>query len=79
MEEQIEIEILQSEMRIMQEQATIFNNYFIEMDSEIKKLIKEVVYLQKDLTLQEETFIDEIKKLRKSLDVEIVHLQEQIR
>jgi hypothetical protein len=35
--------------------------------------------LQKDLAAQEETFIDEIRKLKKSLDVEIEHLQEQIR
>jgi hypothetical protein len=66
-------------MLIMQECAEIYNDDIYEIKLEIKKLIKEVIYLQKDLAAQEETFIDEIRKLKKSLDVEIVHLQEQIR
>jgi hypothetical protein len=74
-----EIEILKDEMLIMQECAEIYNDDIYEIKLEIKKLIKEVIYLQKDLAAQEETFIDEIRKLKKSLDVEIVHLQEQIR
>ena len=74
-----EIEILKDEMLIMQECAEIYNDDIYEIKLEIKKLIKEVIYLQKDLAAQEETFIDEIRKLKKSLDVEIEHLQEQIR
>lgn len=74
-----EIEILKDEMLIMQECAEINNDDIYEIKLEIEKLIKEVIYLQKDLAAQEETFIDEIRKLKKSLDVEIVHLQEQIR
>ena len=74
-----EIEILKDEMLIMQECAEIYNDDIYEIKLEIKKLIKEVIYLQKYLSAQEETFIDEIRKLKKSLDVEIVHLQEQIR
>jgi hypothetical protein len=74
-----EIEILKDEMLIMQECAEINNDDIYEIKLEIEKLIKEVIYLQKDLAAQEETFIDEIRKLKKSLDVEIEHLQEQIR
>jgi hypothetical protein len=74
-----EIEILKDEMLIMQECAKINNDDIYEIKLEIEKLIKEVIYLQKDLAAQEETFIDEIRKLKKSLDVEIEHLQEQIR
>jgi hypothetical protein len=74
-----EIEILKDEMLIMQECAEIYNDDIYEIKLEIERLIKEVIYLQKDLAAQEETFIDEIRKLKKSLDVEIVHLQEQIR
>jgi hypothetical protein len=74
-----EIEILKDEMLIMQECAEINNDDIYEIKLEIERLIKEVIYLQKDLAAQEETFIDEIRKLKKSLDVEIEHLQEQIR
>jgi predicted nucleic acid-binding Zn-ribbon protein len=74
-----EIEILKDEMLIMQECAEIYNDDIYEIKLEIERLIKEVIYLQKDLAAQEETFIDEIRKLKKSLDVEIEHLQEQIR